>query len=296
MIGKLRTPSNLCLARPVYSGPGSAAAIMMTMYSQRGNQLTLLDGYKYRRYYMNEQQQKWRCTVKICNAKIVTNATGNVLLTKEGSHNHERDETVHRQVVTNAAKRKAREEDLFDRPTKLIKKEICSAPKEIREKITTVDINLTRRNLYTQRRKLFPAPPKASQEVNEIIEILKTENSDGEDLLLVNDPRDELQASPADAMFSNSWPEQQIQVSAEEDEEPEAKKVRVSTPDVDVDTAPAGSRDPLDMFFCSMCESTKRLQVDLQLRVKRQLFEAVAQAEEEQQARTLLSRANSVPY
>ncbi|XP_069696487.1 uncharacterized protein [Periplaneta americana] len=108
--------------------------------------------------------------------------------------------------------------------------------------------------------------------------------------------RDELQASPADAMFSNSWPEQQIQVSAEEDEEPEAKKVRVSTPDVDVDTAPAGSRDPLDMFFCSMCESTKRLQVDLQLRVKRQLFEAVAQAEEEQQARTLLSRANSVPY
>ncbi|XP_069693627.1 uncharacterized protein [Periplaneta americana] len=166
--------------------PAATTSNMIKMYSQRGKELTVVDGYKYRKYYKNKEEQKWRCIVKMCNAKIVTAVEGDILLNTEGNHNHEKDGTVHRQMITNAAKRKASEEDLFDRPSKLIRREICSAPQEISEKITTRDINLTKRNLYTQRRKLHPRLPKTTQEVHEALQVFNTESSNGEDLLLAN--------------------------------------------------------------------------------------------------------------
>lgn len=39
--------------------------------------------------------------------------------------------------------------------------------------------------------------------------------------------------------------------------------------------------NPIDIFFTSMCESTKKLPVDLQIRVKREIFHTVMAAEEE---------------
>ncbi|PSN44156.1 hypothetical protein C0J52_17426 [Blattella germanica] len=81
-------------------------------------------------------------------------------------------------------------------------------------------------------------------------------------------------------MFKNPWTEQK-QPQPDDDGEPESKKLKVSVPEI--------LRHPLDMFFCSMCESTKQLPTDLQLRVKKKLFEAVTQAEEEFNARKPLT-------
>ncbi|KAJ4442388.1 hypothetical protein ANN_03974 [Periplaneta americana] len=169
--------------------PAATTSIMIKMYSQRGKELTVVDGYKYRKYCKNKEEQNWRCIVKMCNAKIVTNIDGDILLNTEVYHNHDKDETVHRQMITNAAKSKASEEDLFDRPSKLIRREICSAPQEIREKITTKDINLARRNLYRQRRKLHPRLPETTQEIHEALQVVNTESNNGEELLLVNNSK-----------------------------------------------------------------------------------------------------------
>lgn len=45
--------------------------------------------------------------------------------------------------------------------------------------------------------------------------------------------------------------------------------------------APALPPDPLDIFFNSMCQSTKRFSFQTQIKIKRSLFEAVVAAEEE---------------
>lgn len=58
------------------------------------------------------------------------------------------------------------------------------------------------------------------------------------------------------------------------------KRRRPSEPSPPSPPAPSPSPDPLDIFFNSMCQSTKRFPFQTQIKIKRSLFEAVMAAEE----------------
>jgi hypothetical protein len=62
------------------------------------------------------------------------------MLKTDLSHNHERETNLKRQVISNSVKRKTMNE-LAERPKKLIRKEIISAPSEYAEKLN-VKLNI----------------------------------------------------------------------------------------------------------------------------------------------------------
>ena len=93
-----------------------------TMYSKRGTELPVVDGYKFRHHKdLANNVQRWMCTKKDCTAymRIGDAVEGNQM------HNHPRDPdgSLTRQKVSNACKRKAIE-DIFDRPSKFIRKKV----------------------------------------------------------------------------------------------------------------------------------------------------------------------------
>ncbi|XP_066999016.2 uncharacterized protein [Anabrus simplex] len=149
---------------------------MISMLSQNGRQLKLLDGFKYRSYYQNNKKKRWRCTKKSCNAKIVTDIEGDVLINLEGTHTHQQDENVYRQVISNSAKRRACD-TLFNTPIKVIKSEIVSAPSEVAERLTSRDIVLARRNLALRRRKTSPAVSNSNDQVHKTLMMIDPDSS-----------------------------------------------------------------------------------------------------------------------
>ncbi|XP_067008278.1 uncharacterized protein [Anabrus simplex] len=100
-------------------------------------------------------------------------------------------------------------------------------------------------------------------------------------------------------------------IDIEEEEEIEYHLPEVVTPGCDdtqtvvryltaVDQPQKKCTDPLDMFFASMCETTKRLPPPYQNTIKRELFQVVMQAEEqhqlEQTSPLQYSSRNAMPW
>ena len=96
------------------------------MYSKRGKQLRVVDGYKFRWHKnLKDEVERWLCTNKSCTAFIKFSACREI--SSNLNHNHSRDSCslLLRQKVANACKRKAIE-DLFERPSKMMRREMSS--------------------------------------------------------------------------------------------------------------------------------------------------------------------------
>ena len=60
------------------------------MLSERGQNLVVVDGNKFRKDRETVRGVAWRCTVKLCKSRIYLNDTcSHILFTNEVDHNHE---------------------------------------------------------------------------------------------------------------------------------------------------------------------------------------------------------------
>lgn len=147
---------------------GSLVMIMEFMYSQRGKKLILHGGFKFYKEKKVERVEgwKWRCTVKQCKAKLYVNRDESAILKDESVHNHVQNQKLARQVLASTVRRKARE-DVLERPSKVIRKEISSNANDCYEILKYEDIKCVSRSVYRERRKLSPRLQSSPGEVKE---------------------------------------------------------------------------------------------------------------------------------
>jgi len=125
---------------------------------------SLLDDFKYRKFRVNiSGNVVWRCYIKNCTSTVTTCSQLKNILKINNTHKHEQVETVKIQIqeVRNVCKRKACN-DIHERPRKIIRKEVSSI--ENNEVIGSNDVNLIRKSIYNERRKLLPTLPKSLED------------------------------------------------------------------------------------------------------------------------------------
>ena len=158
---------------------------MSRMFSKRGAELRVINGYKFRLHkLLADDIQRWVCTKKSCKAYMKIDESGD---TAESNleHNHSRDcaSMLMRQKVANACKRKA-SDDIFERPSKIMRKEMTSAALEV---LTESDRQQIRKSIHNARARLRPKLPKTLPELHEALEVYETKTKLEEEFLLVND-------------------------------------------------------------------------------------------------------------
>lgn len=141
----------------------------LNLTSQRGSKLLLVDNYKFCKAHTSKCGKiRWRCWKRQCTAKIYTRVEEeNRVIAKTGEHSHDPDKTIARQAVSNGIKRKA-EEDLFEKPSKLIHRELHINPHA--NQLGTEDVRRIRDNIYNARRRNMPRLPQNAEDVFDIIE------------------------------------------------------------------------------------------------------------------------------
>lgn len=156
------------------------------MLSERGNPLLVFENYKFRKYRELKKSGEivWCCTDKNCCAKVYT--LNSIFSRKSGEHNHNLINSVLvRQKINNSVKRKA-EEEIFERPSKMIYQEINSN-KDCLNSLTSKDIQYIRKNIHYTRLQLVPKLPKSTYEVQEFLNKLCITTIKNEPFLFIND-------------------------------------------------------------------------------------------------------------
>jgi hypothetical protein len=103
-------------------------------------------------------------------------------------HNHNTDGSlILKQQINNSVKRKA-QEDICERPAKLIHQEITNATQDCSDE--TVDMRALeniRKNIYAARRSILPPLPKNIGDVHDALNTMQVETIKNDNFLLVND-------------------------------------------------------------------------------------------------------------
>lgn len=123
------------------------------MLSEKGKQLIIFEGYKFRNSGITTNGIRWKCTVKSCNAKIYVDEDKTVILKNCAVHNHERCKNLVRQIISNAAKRRATESMYREKPLKVIRDE----EENNGILVSKTDVDCVRRNIYHARRNNIPS-------------------------------------------------------------------------------------------------------------------------------------------
>lgn len=154
------------------------------MLSKRGATLRVVNGYKFRHHkYLAGDVERWVCTAKQCKSFMKIYA-GNII-EENHNHNHDADSegSLMRQKIANSCKRKATEE-LFDRPNKIMRKEI---DKDALEVLTEADLVQIRKAIHSARAKVRPPLPSTLEELHESLREYELKTKLDEPFLLVND-------------------------------------------------------------------------------------------------------------
>lgn len=158
------------------------------MFSEKGKQLLVINNYKFCINHVSKQNVvTWRCIKKTCVAKVYTEGeTMNICEVSKSNlnHNHREETNLKRQEVNNSCKRKA-EEDLLEKPAKIIRKEVARYTDE--NELTTKDISLIRRNIYNKKSKIYPALPKSREEIHTAVSSMVIKTNRNELFLHEND-------------------------------------------------------------------------------------------------------------
>lgn len=162
-----------------------ASCSVMNMLSEKGRVLLVYEGFKFYKSDVTKLGQKWRCVQKKCTAKVYVDDTHDIM--PVGQHNHQVSKNLPREYISNSVKRKA-ESEYSERPTKMIRKEIVSAPSDIQNQITRADVQCIKNNLYKKKRQQLPTLPKNISEVHDALHSIRIVSNENEELLQVNDP------------------------------------------------------------------------------------------------------------
>lgn len=131
--------------------------------TSRGKKSLVYDGFSFRfERAMKNGDISWRCTVKSCNSRVITDEGCKTLLSGRTEHNHDTSERkIQRQIIRAVVKRKAASE-ITSRPMKLIR---CELQNMDDDRLTTKDLKSLTMSIYRQRRKEYPTLPKSRDEV-----------------------------------------------------------------------------------------------------------------------------------
>jgi len=155
------------------------------MYSKFGRKLRVIDNYKFRFHkLLANDVEKWVCTQKQCNSAYLKIQDGQII-DEAHDHNHEPLPTSQliRQKVMNGCKRRATE-DIFDRPSKLIRRE---TRKEDLQVLNERDRDQIRKSIHGARMRVRPPLPHTLAELHDILASLDIRTKLDEQFLLVND-------------------------------------------------------------------------------------------------------------
>ena len=146
--------------------------------TNRGNTGLLCQGHKFRLERKAKKYTSWQCTTKGCLARLKTDHEQENIVWSRLDHNHDpvSADSVTRQILRTECKRKAAE-NLTERPSKVIMKEIVSKPDT---DLVPKDLIAIRQAMYRERRKKFPALPKTRQEVHEALQHYDITSNQGE--------------------------------------------------------------------------------------------------------------------
>lgn len=162
---------------------------LKVIVSERGKNLIVLDGYKYRFHkQLTNGVKRWVCSVsgnKKCPAYLKTEGKSDVLVHIADNHNHQAldEKVLNRLALSNSLKRKATE-DLSERPIKLIHTELRSGDVST---LTITDLKCIRKNIYHARRSVLPKLPTKLEEVHDVLKSFPCKTNRNEPFLLVND-------------------------------------------------------------------------------------------------------------
>lgn len=163
---------------------------MLSMLSEKGRPMKVVDGFKFYRDKDLKNAIKWRCSQKGCKSYIHTDITGNNLIEHNDEHGgHLRPQNLQREMLSNSIKVEAKK-DLKVRPSQSARQQIPNLPPDLKDDVTTDDLDRIRVNSYRARRSRFPAIPKSMDEVHEALNALdprEIETSRSEEFLMRND-------------------------------------------------------------------------------------------------------------
>ena len=126
--------------------------------------------------------ERWVCT-KSC--KAYQKHVDRTIIDKDLQHNHEADppKVLMRQKIANACKRKA-VDDLFERPSKVMRREMTADALEI---LTEADWVQIWKSIYGARANERPPLPKNLDELHRAVNEIELKTKLDEQFLLVND-------------------------------------------------------------------------------------------------------------
>lgn len=158
--------------------------------TNRGNPGIIVDGFKFRKDKFFKNSKLWRCVEKSCKSNCKTDLDELLILGGRLEHDHDEPKrrTIERQKVRHACKRKA-EDEPFERPSKLIIKEI---EKVGTDELVSQDITSVRQAMYRQRRKTQPKLPTSRMETIEMLKEYELKSSKGEDMIYVSSSESEI--------------------------------------------------------------------------------------------------------
>lgn len=154
--------------------------------TNKGKPALEVDGYLYRQDRVSKRAKTWRCCVSKCPARCKTDLNNRNIQFSNEHVGHEAKTAT--EIVVDEFRKKCRKrggEELFDRPSKLMRVELAVGDAE--RHINVKDLHCARKAIYYQRRKILPRLPKDRTETHQSVNEFGLTSSTGEDMILKND-------------------------------------------------------------------------------------------------------------
>lgn len=157
---------------------------MEVIISERGRNLLVLHGYKFRFHKtLANNTERWMCSKNTCKSFLKLGKNEEVLA-GPSPHSHEplEENKLERQKLSNGLKRKA-SDDICARPSKLI--HLALKNNDI-ETLTRNDISLIKRNMLNARQSKH-VNPRSTEETLSAVGNMDIKTNANEDFVIVND-------------------------------------------------------------------------------------------------------------
>jgi hypothetical protein len=160
---------------------------MYSILSEKGKKLLIVEDFKFYRVNPTKNGVKWRCVQKSCRTKLYVDESDTVILSKDGDHNHSKEEKLVQQMVSNGVKRKATEA-LCEKPSKIILHELELHPTSVNS-LTTKDVYNIRKCIYRSRRSELPPLPTCLGDIHDALSSIEIKTVKEENFLLTNNDK-----------------------------------------------------------------------------------------------------------